>query len=114
MTDHTHGEHAHTHGPECEHVGVQHEQHTDYLHDGHLHHQTDGDVEEHAIPESSTNPDVCRAAQRCPCDEQHDVECEHPRVPHAGHTDFLVDGRLHHPHGEHCDDHGPVQLVHNK
>jgi hypothetical protein len=22
-----------------------------------------------------------------------------------------VNGRLHHPHGEHCDDHGPTQVV---
>jgi hypothetical protein len=23
----------------------------------------------------------------------------------------LVDGHLHHVHGDHCDDHGPVALV---
>jgi hypothetical protein len=22
----------------------------------------------------------------------------------------LVDGHLHHPHGNHCDDHGPVEV----
>jgi hypothetical protein len=22
----------------------------------------------------------------------------------------LVDGHLHHPHGNHCDDHGPVKV----
>jgi hypothetical protein len=22
----------------------------------------------------------------------------------------LVDGHLHHPHGNHCDDHGPVSV----
>jgi hypothetical protein len=22
----------------------------------------------------------------------------------------LVDGQLHHPHGNHCDDHGPVAV----
>jgi hypothetical protein len=26
-------------------------------------------------------------------------------------VDYLVDGRLHHPHGDHCDDHGPVNVV---
>jgi hypothetical protein len=26
-------------------------------------------------------------------------------------VDYVVDGRLHHPHGDHCDDHGPVQLA---
>jgi hypothetical protein len=29
-------------------------------------------------------------------------------VPHDGHVDYLVDGHLHHPHGGHCDTHGPV------
>jgi UDP-2,3-diacylglucosamine pyrophosphatase LpxH len=26
-------------------------------------------------------------------------------------VDYLVDGHLHHPHGDHCDDHGPVEVV---
>jgi hypothetical protein len=26
-------------------------------------------------------------------------------------VDYIVDGRLHHPHGDHCDDHGPVSLA---
>jgi hypothetical protein len=25
--------------------------------------------------------------------------------------DYLVDGRLHHAHVDHCDDHGPVSLA---
>ena len=25
-------------------------------------------------------------------------------------VDYLVDGHLHHPHGDHCDDHGPVTV----
>ena len=33
-----HQNHPHTHGPECEHTGVRHGDHVDYLHDGHLHH----------------------------------------------------------------------------
>jgi hypothetical protein len=32
-------------------------------------------------------------------------------VPHGDHTCYLVDGRLHHPHDGHCDDHGPVNVV---
>jgi hypothetical protein len=32
-------------------------------------------------------------------------------VPHGDHFDYLFEGRLHHPHGDHCDDHGPLQLV---
>jgi hypothetical protein len=32
-------------------------------------------------------------------------------VPHGNHVDYLVNGHLHHPHGGHCDDHGPVEVV---
>jgi hypothetical protein len=32
-------------------------------------------------------------------------------VPHGDHVDYLVDGHLHHAHGDHCDDHGPVQVA---
>jgi hypothetical protein len=32
-------------------------------------------------------------------------------VPHGDHHDYLIDGRLHHPHGDHCDDHGPVTVL---
>jgi hypothetical protein len=32
-------------------------------------------------------------------------------VPHGDHVDYLVGGHLHHPHGNHCDDHGPVQTA---
>jgi hypothetical protein len=32
-------------------------------------------------------------------------------VPHGDHIDYLVDGHLHHQHGDHCDDHGPVTTV---
>jgi hypothetical protein len=32
-------------------------------------------------------------------------------VPHGEHMDYLVDGHLHHPHDDHCDDHGAVTLA---
>jgi hypothetical protein len=32
-------------------------------------------------------------------------------VPHGNHVDYRVAGHLHHPHGDHCDDHGPVTLA---
>lgn len=41
----------------------------------------------------------------------HGPGCGHEAVPHGNHIDFLVNGRLHHPHGDHCDDHGPVEVV---
>jgi hypothetical protein len=36
----------------------------------------------------------------------HGPGCGHESVQHDGHTDYIVDGRLHHPHGSHCHDHG--------
>ncbi|MBA2319336.1 MAG: hypothetical protein H0V93_16390 [Euzebyales bacterium] len=38
----------------------------------------------------------------------HGEGCGHTAVSHAGHADYLVDGHLHHAHGGHCDDHGPL------
>ena len=36
----------------------------------------------------------------------HGAGCGHKAVQHDGHTDYVVNWRLHHPHGKHCDDHG--------
>ena len=37
----------------------------------------------------------------------HGPDCGHEAIPHGDHVDYLVDGHLHHPHDDHCDDHGP-------
>jgi hypothetical protein len=112
MTD-IHEHHPHQHGPECEHTGIRHGDHVDYLHDGHLHHQReDGTVEEHSLDVDAQNP-----ADHAPTHEVHEAGhvhgpgCGHERVPHGDHVCYLVDGRLHHPHEDHCDDHGPVEVV---
>lgn len=36
----------------------------------------------------------------------HGPDCGHEAVQHRDHVDYLVDGRLHHPHHDHFDDHG--------
>ncbi len=112
---HTHDDHNHTHGTDCGHTAVEHGDHVDYLHDGHLHHQRDdGVVEEHAIPVSNTNPAECTGGHDCGShadDHEHGPGCGHEAVPHGDHVDYLVDGHLHHPHDGHCDDHGPVTLA---
>jgi hypothetical protein len=114
---HTHDNHQHEHGPGCGHTAIKHDGHVDYLHDGHLHHPAkpgDKRVEEHALNVSDKNPDACRPVDDgCPHDAEHKhgPGCGHEPVPHGDHTDYLVDGRLHHPHGDHCDDHGPVEVV---
>ena len=38
---------AHQHGPDCGHPAVPHDDHVDYLVDGHLHHAHDGHCDDH-------------------------------------------------------------------
>lgn len=98
-----HTDHPHVHDAQCGHIRVRHEGHTDYLYEGHLHFaQEAGGYEEHVIAESLLNPTGCTPVS-CPGDHQRQEA-----VPHADHTDYLVAGHLHHPHGDHCDDHGPL------
>ena len=106
--------HSHMHGAGCGHTAVEHEGHIDYLHDGHLCHQEHGTVEEHTIAVTKVNPDGCQplaAKAGHDAKHKHGPGCGHPAVPHGDHIDYLVDGRLHHPHGDHCDDHGPVKIA---
>lgn len=107
MTHKIHTPHTHTHSEFCGHTRLQHGDHVDYLHDGHLHHAHADHYDEHVIEVSETNPAEC-APTDCKCDH---IDCGHELVPHGDHFDFLVDGRLHHKHGDHCDDHGPVTVV---
>src|SRR6266404_9577021 len=94
------------HGPNCGHTAVRHHDHVDYLHDGHLHHTHEDHIDEHLIEVSDTNPVRCTLETQC--SHTHGPGCGHEQVPHGDHIDYLVDGRLHHPHDCHCDDHGPV------
>jgi len=106
-----HGHHPHVHGANCGHTAVRHGGHVDYLHDGHLHHVHDDHVDEHVIEVSHRNPDRCTPRHRCAghgTGHVHGPGCGHEPVPHGDHVDYLVDGHLHHPHGNHCDDHGPL------
>lgn len=106
-----HTNHAHTHGPNCGHPGLRHGDHTDYLHDGHLHHPHADHVDEHRLDVSESNPAGCTPDHACASHDAahaHGPGCGHEAVPHGDHTDYLVAGHLHHPHGAHCDDHGGV------
>jgi hypothetical protein len=102
-------QHTHQHGPGCGHIAIRHEGHVDYLEDGHLQHPRNGRVDEHTLSVNSSAPDRCTPDLQC--EHGHAPGCGHEAVPHGDHTDYLVRGRLHHPHSNHCDDHGPVQLV---
>lgn len=131
----THENHPHQHGKGCGHTAIQHGDHVDYLHDGHLHHVHGDHVDEHVLDVNATNPAECNPAKDCGCapgcacescntacrcsccDNSHEAGhvhgpgCGHEAIPHGDHVDYIVNGRLHHPHGDHCDDHGPVKIV---
>ena len=116
MTDQhvIHDQHSHQHGPNCGHTAVKHNGHTDYLHDGHLHSPHQGHVDEHSIEVSTSNPAACTPDHTCQGHEKahkHGPNCGHEAVPHGTHTDYLVAGHLHHPDGDHCDDHGVLQAA---
>ena len=103
----THENHQHVHGQGCGHTAIKHNGHTDYLHDGHEH---NGHYDEHRLEVSATNPDGCHPVENC-VGHVHGEGCGHEAVPHGDHVDYNVNGRLHHPHNGHCDDHGPVEIV---
>jgi hypothetical protein len=59
MNCETHENHAHRHGEQCGHKAIQHGDHTDYLHDGHLHSAHTGHYDEHALSVNADNPNNC-------------------------------------------------------
>jgi len=113
MTKHdTHAGHDHVHGAGCGHQAITHGGHVDYLHDGHLHFVHGDHVDECTIAVDATNPAACTPGHQCSghaAGHVHAAGCGHPAVPHGDHVDYLVDNHLHHVHGAHCDDHGPLQ-----
>lgn len=98
---HTGHSDGHQHGPDCGHEAVQHGDHTDYMVDGHLHHPHGDHCDDHCDEEHKAH--VCEGHD---ADHAHGADCGHEAVQHGDHTDYVVDGHLHHPHGGHCDDHG--------
>src|SRR5215471_8890349 len=109
-----HQTHDHEHTSQCGHKAVIHEGHTDYLHEGHLHHIHGDHVDEHSIAVNKTNPVACTPQHKCNTHDgshTHGPSCGHEATPHGDHVDYLVGGHLHHAHGGHCDDHGPLNLA---
>lgn len=111
----------HSHGPGCGHLPIQHADHVDYLHDGHLHapghehHHPHGHDHghRHALDVSDRNRVDCTPDHDCRAHDpghRQGPGCGHEAVPHGDHVDFLVGGHLHRPHEGHCDDHGPVDM----
>jgi len=106
----THSHPGHTHGPGCGHTAIRHGDHVDYLVDGHLHHPHGDHCDDHVIEVSDSQPDSCNPVHTCG-EHVHGPGCGHEAVMHGDHVDYIVDGRLHHPHGDHCDDHGPIDVI---
>src|SRR5258706_9999620 len=109
-----HEKHPHVHGPNCGHTAVRHDDHVDYLHDGHMHHPHNDHVDEHEVSVSDHNPTGCTPKHDCGAHEeshQHSATCGHPAIPHGDHVDYLVSGHLHRQHGDHCDDHGVLEVA---
>ncbi len=104
MTCTDHGVHPHVHGPGCGHQQITHGDHTDYLHDGHLHSPHGSHNDEHHLDVNRRLPAACAPLD---CPERHH-EGRDPAVPHGDHVDYEVDGTLHHPHEDHCDLHGRI------
>ena len=102
-----HQDHSHQHSDDCGHTKIKHEGHVDYLHDGHLHHPHGEHYDEHVLAVTQENPEACRQSQ---CSRDHAAEGDE-KVPHGSHMDYIFEGKLHHPHDGHCDDHGPVEVV---
>ncbi len=108
-----HNEHGHVHGPECGHTTIRQGAETGYLHDGHMHVAHEEHFDCSSVAVTNRNPDRCTPEHKCGehgSEHRHGPNCGHERVPHGDHADYLVGGHLHHEHGGHCDDHGPVDV----
>jgi hypothetical protein len=60
----------------------------------------------HPVAISDKNPNRCKPTKSSI--HVHGTGCGHQKVMHGDHVDYLVDGRLEHPHGDHIDDHGRI------
>ncbi|MEO0881240.1 MAG: hypothetical protein AAFY34_00790 [Pseudomonadota bacterium] len=108
-----HLDHAETHIAGDGHIAINHDGHIDHLHDGHLHHAHGAHVDEHVIAVSAINP-VAEEIVSSVDDAGHTHSADdsaHPRIQHGDHFDYLHNGRLHYVHGDHVDDHGPIDVI---
>jgi hypothetical protein len=77
-------------------VAVAHDDHTDFLHDGHAH-RSHGDHWDECAPSGH----VVHEAH----DHVHGEACGHKAVAHGDHLDYLHDTHRHAPHEGHWDEH---------
>ena len=60
---------------------------------------------------STTNGEGCICTDTVELKHIHGPDCGHVPIKHDNHIDFNVEGRLHHIHDAHCDDHGEIRIV---
>lgn len=95
----THPAHDHLHDRWCGHAQVAHDDHLDFLHDGHLHHP-DGDH----VDDRPGTADALHLSHVCHM-HVHGPGCGHAPTDHDGHLDFLHGQHLHAIHDDHYDEH---------
>ena len=63
---------------------------------------------------SAQNPESCTSGHECKGHEKnhkHGPTCGHKTITHGDHTDYVVEGHLHHMHKDHCDHHGSAKVA---
>ena len=66
---------------------------------------------------SCCKDEFCVEDHKCFCKEtqsykhKHGPYCGHPFIFHNGHVDYIVDGKLHFQHENHCDFHGNLNII---
>jgi hypothetical protein len=74
-TEHAiHPKYTQERGAECGHTIIEHNDHVDFLHNGHMHHPDEGHVDEHKLEVSSANPETCTNGRVC---NGHDAQRVH-------------------------------------
>jgi hypothetical protein len=67
-------------------------------------------VDEHVLSVNAANPAHCATGTKYSHTHGPNPNCRHQAIPHGDYVDYLVAGRLHHPHGDHCERDHPAAL----
>ncbi len=100
--------HHHVHTEFCEHVGVEHAGHLDYLHDEQLHYQHGNHYDKHVLEENEKSAKDYYLMKGIFLEEV----VNKPKVPHGDHTDYIYKGMLIYVLNDDLYNHGTVKVVH--
>lgn len=108
-----HANHGVAHSSDDGHIAINHDGHIDHLHDGHLHSVHDGHVDEHVLSVSAAHPVAEKLVKQVKHTKHNHSsdDNDHPTIQHGDHFDYVHDGKLHHVHGDHVDNHGKLDIV---